>query len=165
MSVPRSFIPAVQLLTSPRDRPSNATTAAIPTEMPSKVRLVRTGRRVRLRVTTLKNVMSVVQRNACGVAVKDNTSVLHLQCTRGRGGHMQIVCDKDGRHLALAVERTKQVENVICILAVQVTGRFISQEDGRRVGKASGNSYALALPAGELGRQMVHSLCQADQLK
>src|SRR5437763_6142482 len=105
MSVPRSFIPAVQLLTRPRDKPSNATTAAIPTEIPNKVRLVRTGRRVRLRVTTLKNVISLVQRNVGGVAIKDNASILHLQRKRGRGRDMELVCDENGRHVPLAVER------------------------------------------------------------
>jgi hypothetical protein len=56
-SVPRDFIPADQLLTRPRDNPIRATTAAMPTEMPNKVKLVRSLRRLRLRITTLRKVI------------------------------------------------------------------------------------------------------------
>ena len=53
-SVPRAFIPVSQLLLNPREIPTNATTAAMPTEIPKMVRPVRTGRRINPRVTTVK---------------------------------------------------------------------------------------------------------------
>ena len=57
-SVPRAFIPPCQLDSKPRDIPTRATTAAMPTEMPSSVSPVRTGRRISPRATTVKKVMS-----------------------------------------------------------------------------------------------------------
>src|SRR6478672_6166378 len=58
--VPRAFIPVSQLLLNPREMPTRATTAAIPTEMPKIVKPVRTGRRVNPRVTTVKNVIATI---------------------------------------------------------------------------------------------------------
>ena len=58
-SVPRAFNPFSQLLLNPREIPTRATTAAIPTEIPKIVSPVRTGRRVSPRVTTVKNVIHV----------------------------------------------------------------------------------------------------------
>ena len=43
----------------PREIPTNATTAAMPMEMPTIVSPVRTGRRISPRATTVKKVMSV----------------------------------------------------------------------------------------------------------
>ncbi len=57
-SVPRAFIPVSQLLLNPREIPTSATTAAMPTEMPKIVSPVRTGRRISPRVTTVKKVIS-----------------------------------------------------------------------------------------------------------
>ena len=57
-SVPRAFIPVSQLLLNPREIPTSATTAAMPTEMPKMVSPVRTGRRISPRVTTVKKVIS-----------------------------------------------------------------------------------------------------------
>jgi hypothetical protein len=59
MSVPRDFIPAVQLVSNPLDIPTNATTAAMPIEIPSKVSPVRTGRRHKPRETSERNVIEI----------------------------------------------------------------------------------------------------------
>src|SRR5712672_931177 len=57
ISVPRAFNPACQPFSKPRDIPTNATTAAIPIEIPARVNPVRKGRRQRPRMTTVKNVI------------------------------------------------------------------------------------------------------------
>ncbi len=57
MSVPRAFNPTCQLFSNPRAIPTNATNAAIPSEMPASVNPVRRGRRSRPRMTTVKKVM------------------------------------------------------------------------------------------------------------
>ena len=60
MSVPRDFMPVCQLVSKPREIPTNATTAAMPIAMPTIVSPVRTGRRVSPRVTKVRKVMSVL---------------------------------------------------------------------------------------------------------
>jgi len=59
MSVPRDFMPLCQLVSKPREIPTSATTAAMPMAMPTIVSPVRTGRRKRPRVTTVKKVILV----------------------------------------------------------------------------------------------------------
>ena len=62
ISVPRAFNPTCQLFSKPRDIPTNATTAAMPMEMPHEGQAVRIGRRSRPRMTTEKNVICRLRR-------------------------------------------------------------------------------------------------------
>ena len=57
MSVPRAFNPTCQPFSNPRDMPTNATTAAMPMEIPVRVNPVRKGRPLRPRTTTVKKVI------------------------------------------------------------------------------------------------------------
>ena len=57
ISVPRAFNPTCQPFSKPRDIPTNATTAAMPMEIPARVNPVRKGRRQRPRMTTVKKVI------------------------------------------------------------------------------------------------------------
>src|SRR5437867_6505672 len=98
MSVPRDFMPAVQLVTSPRDKPINATTAAIPTEIPKSVKPVRIGRRLRPRVIISKKVISCVPGKFCGLAIENNLAILHLNRPRRARRNTHIVGDEDQRH-------------------------------------------------------------------
>src|SRR5512133_2580697 len=103
MSVPRSFIPDVQLVTRPRDKPIKATTAAMPSEMPSNVKPVRIGRRLRPRVIISKKVISSVPGKFCRLAIENNLAVLHLDCTRCARRDTHIVGNEDQRHATVAV--------------------------------------------------------------
>src|SRR5215475_15110123 len=105
MSVPRDFIPAVQLVTRPRDKPINATTAAIPTAIPKRVKPVRIGRRLRPRVITSKKVISFVPGKFCRIAIENNPSVLHLDRTRCARRNTHVVSNEDQRHVVVAMER------------------------------------------------------------
>src|SRR5215472_3875030 len=120
MSVPRDFIPALQLVTNPRDMPINATTAAMPTEIPTKVNPVRTGRRTRPRAMTLKNVISLVSGRNCRIAVENNVTVLHLEYSRRAARNAHIVRDEHDCHAPLAVDGCKKIENFACALAVEI---------------------------------------------
>src|SRR5437867_9601153 len=104
MSVPRDFMPAVQLVTSPRDKPINATTAAIPTAIPKRVKPVRIGRRLRPRVITSKKVLSFVPGKFCRIAIENNLAVLSLDRTRCARRNTHIVGDEDQRHATGEVE-------------------------------------------------------------
>src|SRR4029077_5172525 len=154
MSVPRDFIPAVQLVTRPRDKPINATTAAIPTAIPRRVKPVRTGRRLRPRVITSKKVISCVPGKFCGIAIENNLAVLHLDRTRRARRNTHIMSDEDQRHATVEVERGDQIEYVLRAFAIQIAGGFIGQKDRWRIRQASGNRDALALAAGKFRRKM-----------
>src|SRR5688500_2553864 len=93
ISVPRDFIPAVQLATKPRDIPTSATTAAMPTEIPTNVRPVRTGRRISPRATTARNVMSRDRGDLRGIAVKDDQTISHLDRAGSASRDAHIVGD------------------------------------------------------------------------
>src|SRR5215468_7922734 len=127
MSVPRSFIPAVQLVTRPRDRPIKATTAAMPSEMPSNVKPVRIGRRLRPRAITSKKVISFVPGKVCRIAIENDLAVLHLDRTRCARRDTHIVGNEDQCHTTVGVKRGDQIEYVLCAFAIQITGGFVGQ--------------------------------------
>src|SRR4051794_39995449 len=128
MSVPRDFIPAVQLVSRPRDKPINATTAAMPTAIPNKVNPVRTGRRCKPRVTTLKKVMSGMRGKLGRLPVENSPAIFHLDGTRGPARHRHIMRDQDERHLPFLVKLDQKVENHDRIFAVEIAGRFVGQK-------------------------------------
>src|SRR5690606_9085349 len=129
ISVPRVFIPASQLFSKPRDMPTRATTAAMPMEIPTRVRPVRTGRRSSPRMTTVRRVMLVLSQKVHGVAVRDNPPILHLYGASVVLGVLEIVRDHHEGHLPLAMELFQQIENHRCILAIQVAGGFVCKQD------------------------------------
>src|ERR1041385_1252765 len=165
MSVPRDFMPAVQLVINPRDMPMSVTTAAMPTAIPKRVRPVRMGRRNKPRVTTLKKVMSGIRQELRRIAVENNPAVFHLNGTRRSPGHRHVVRDQDERHAPLAMKIAQQIENVDGVFAIEISGRFIRKKDGRRIRETSRDSDALTFAARKLGRKMIESLLEADGLQ
>src|SRR5262245_3931375 len=100
-SVPRAFMPASQLLSSPRDIPTSATTAAMPIETPNSVSPVRTGRRMSPRTTIRKNVISCFPKRSFPIC--HNASVLHLDDSRCSLCDAHVVSHEHERHVSFVV--------------------------------------------------------------
>src|SRR2546421_1525122 len=129
ISVPRDFMPAVQLVIKPRDMPISVTTAAMPTAMPKRVRPVRMGRRHKPRVTTLRKVMSGIRGELRGVAVENNSAVFHLDGTRRSPRHGHVVSDQNESHLPLAVKIGQEIENEDCVFGIEISRRFVREKN------------------------------------
>ena len=73
----------------------------------------------------------------------------------------------DDHAVALLMRKAAQdVNDVLRIRAIQVSGRLIAQYDSCIGGKASCNCHALPFSTGKLGRKTVHLLlCDAYALK
>src|SRR4051812_46499108 len=63
----------------------------------------------------------------------------------------------------LAAQADDEFENLRRILAVEVAGRFVGEEDRGAVREAAGDGDALALAAGKLRGKMIEPLFQPDQ--
>ena len=59
----------------------------------------------------------------------------------------------------------QQAEHDFFILRIQISRRFIRQDDSRIVDQRAGNAHPLLLAARELRRQMVRAISQADSRK
>ena len=64
----------------------------------------------------------------------------------------------------LLVELVEQVHDLDTHLGVQVTGRLIGEDDVGVTYDRTGDGHTLALTAGELRREMAHTVAQADLL-
>ncbi len=65
----------------------------------------------------------------------------------------------------LLVELVEQVHDLDTHLGVQITGRLIGEDDVGVTYDRAGDGYTLALTAGELRREVAHTVAQADLLK
>ena len=65
----------------------------------------------------------------------------------------------------LLVELVEQVHDLDTHLGVQVTGRLIGEDDVGVTYDRTGDGHALALAAGELRREMAHTVAEADLLQ
>ena len=59
----------------------------------------------------------------------------------------------------------QELHDLLAGLAVKGAGGFVRQHDGRIVDEGAGDGHALHLPAGKLGRALVHLIHQADAVK
>jgi hypothetical protein len=65
----------------------------------------------------------------------------------------------------LLLQANKEIKDRLSIFAVKITGRFIREKQGWTVRKTSRNGDALALAAGKLGRKMIESMIETNQLQ
>ena len=94
--------------------------------------------------------------------IGDDPAVAHLDPARGAGGDAHIVRHEHERHVPFAVQLLEQVEDHSGILAVEVAGRLIGEQDRWTIGQAACDGHALALPSREFRRKMMQSPFQAD---
>src|SRR5262245_51871790 len=109
--------------------PTRATTAAMPMEMPSRVRPVRTGRRMRPRITMVEKDMSAGcwrGRDGC----LDDPSVLHSDGAGGQRCDGQVMRHEDQGGAQLFMQAQEKLHDMGGIFAVEVAGGLIGKQDG-----------------------------------
>src|SRR5689334_14372875 len=103
-----------------------------------------------------------MRRKFCRVAVKDNTAVGHLNGPRSSPRYGHIVGDKDQRGAPFTVKIDQEIENVDGVFAIQISCRFVGEEDRGRISETPRNRNSLAFPSGKLGREVVGPLLKPD---
>src|SRR4051812_14795114 len=78
------------------------------------------------------------------------------------GGVRDVVRHKHERCTCFLAKAEQEFDDGIAGVLVKVAGRFIGEEELRRVHERTGHRYALAFAAGELGGQVCRSFSQAD---
>ena len=73
-------------------------------------------------------------------------------------GGVRIVRDHDDRLAVVAIERLQEVEDLVPGLAVEVAGRFITEQERRVRHDGTGDPDALLLAAGELPRVVLRAI-------
>ena len=71
----------------------------------------------------------------------------------------------DNKGCALFIIFSEDIENVPFRILIQVTSRFIGQDDVGLIDKGPGNGYPSLLSAGKLGGKRIDFVLQADQFK
>ena len=71
----------------------------------------------------------------------------------------------DERFIELAAQRGDEFHHGLCIFAVEITGRLISQHEGRIGYDCPRDSHTLFLSAAELPGQMVFAVRKSHDLK
>ena len=84
-----------------------------------------------------------------------------VRSRRGAG----VVGDHDDGLAVVGGELAQQVEDAGGGLAVEVTGRFVGDQQGGIRDQRAGDRDALFLAAGQLRRRVVHPVGEADQLE
>src|SRR5690625_387094 len=87
-------------------------------------------------------------------------TVLEMDDTFGAIRDMIIVRDHDNRFAAF-VKFVEQLENFLLGLGVEVSGRFVGEDDQRIVCEGAGNCHPLLLASGELCRTVVEAFPEA----
>ena len=72
------------------------------------------------------------------------------------------VGDQDERGVGLGAKAEEQRDDRVARVLVEISGRFVGQDQGRLVHERAGHGHALAFSAGKLRRQMMRALRQAD---
>ena len=76
-----------------------------------------------------------------------------------------IVRDHDDRLVKLAIEPLHQIEDLACRLGVEITRRFVRDDQRRVSGDGASNRDSLLLATGELARVVMRAVAQADDLQ
>ena len=70
--------------------------------------------------------------------------------------------DEHQRGLAAPLQAEQQVDHLLAGLAVEIAGRLVGEDDLRARAQRAGDGDALLLAAGELRREMIGAMRQAD---
>ena len=97
-------------------------------------------------------------------ALFDDAAVEEVDRAVGVRGVARIVRDHADRRAA-AVQLAKQLHHRFAVRRIEVTRRFVGEEDERIAGDRAGDGDALLLTAGELRRIVLHAVAHAHALE
>ncbi len=92
----------------------------------------------------------------------DQHSFLKMQRQFRLPGYDRVMRDQQNRLSVLLDQALDEIHYLIRALAVQVASRLIAQEEGGVGNDRARNRHALFLSAGELSRDVMHPVCEAD---
>ena len=97
-------------------------------------------------------------------------NLLHLAVTDpddpvGYVDHLIVMRRRNNSHALLFVQAAQQCNDLLPGLGVKVSCGFVGQNDAGIVGQGAGDGDALLLAARELGRLMVVSVAEADDIQ
>ena len=83
-------------------------------------------------------------------------------------GHLdqeRIVRRHHGEHVALVDEPAQQGHHHLRPMRVELAGRFVGDEEARLVAERARDRDALLLAAGQLGRPVMRTVAEVDEVK
>src|SRR5688572_17017392 len=95
----------------------------------------------------------------------DDRAVEHPHDPIGLAADRDVVRDDEKAEPALEVEVAHQLDDVGCVLRVQVTRRFVGPDDRGIVHERAGDRHSLALAAGELVGDVACPLRETDEVE
>ena len=94
-----------------------------------------------------------------------NYAVAQDDPASGAAGQRRVVRHQDQRGSFALVERDQQIENMLAVLAVEIAGGLVGQQNGRPHHEGASQSDALLLAAGKLHRVVIGAVEQADAVE
>src|ERR1700730_14337520 len=77
----------------------------------------------------------------------------------------RIVRDHDDRLFEFFVQTLQQIERLLRVARIEVTGGFVGDDDARVGDDGAGDGHALLLTAGELPREVKLAVVEADDIE
>ena len=107
-------------------------------------------------MTTVKKVMALL--------VRDDSTVHHPKNSSRSLGNRRVMSDQHHGATLLLLQANDEIENRMSVFAVEITGRFIRQQQRWPVSQTARDGDALSFAAGKFGREMIEPMLEADQL-
>ena len=86
-----------------------------------------------------------------------NPPIFHSDNSLRVSGHVRLVRDHDDG-LSAAMQLVKKREDFLAGSAVEISGGFVGQKNGRPCNQGSGDRHALPLAAGKLIGPVTHAI-------
>ena len=96
------------------------------------------------------------------VLVADDQAVAQRDAAVGAAGESRIVRHQHQRGSFALVQRDQQFENMLAVLAVEIAGGLVGQQNGRPHHEGARQRHALLLAAGKLDGIMIAAIQQTD---
>src|SRR5690242_18609740 len=64
------------------------------------------------------------------------------------------------RHVVLPVKLGHQLKNMLSVFRIEISGRFVSKQDGRKISKRAGDSNTLLFTTRKFRRIVVTAVCK-----
>lgn len=94
-----------------------------------------------------------------------DVAVAHVDDAVGHAGDVCVVGDDGGGGAELAVDAIDGFEDKDARFGIEGAGGFVAEQDGGTFGDGAGDGDPLLLAAGELGREVVAAVGEADEVK
>ena len=92
--------------------------------------------------------------------VRENAAVPHRHRAIGVGGDIGLVRHQNDRDAFLAVELRQRLHDLMRGARVEIPGRFVGEEQARRIDQGPCDRHPLLLPAGELVRRITRTIAK-----